>query len=129
MDKESQVKPLAPVRLDEVQALIKEAVGGESRLEMLKGFKLDFSGVADFHKVFFSAKCDCGTAALLSIEVSKDKTLAGSGREPAVAYGPPKPEGEPVPVHELRDAQEHEDGRPAGASRKHAGGSNRLGQG
>ena len=75
MDKESQVKPLAPVRLDEVQALIKEAVGGESRLEMLKGFKLDFSGVADFHKVFFSAKCDCGTAALLSIEVSKDKTL------------------------------------------------------
>ena len=75
MDKESQVKPLAPVRLDEVQALIKEAVGGESRLEMLKGFKLDFSGVADFHKVFFSAKCDCGTAALLSIEVSKGKTL------------------------------------------------------
>ncbi len=75
MDKESQVKPLAPVRLDEVQALIKEAVGGESRLEMLKGFKLNFSGVADFHKVFFSAKCDCGTAALLSIEVSKDKTL------------------------------------------------------
>ena len=75
MDKESPVEPLAPVRLDEVQALIKEAVGGESRLEMLKGFKLDFSGVADFHKVFFSAKCDCGTAALLSIEVSKGKTL------------------------------------------------------
>ena len=75
MDEESPVEPLAPVRLDEVQALIKEAVGGESRLEMLKGFKLDFSGVADFHKVFFSAKCDCGTAALLSIEVSKDKTL------------------------------------------------------
>ena len=76
MDKESQVEPQAPARLDEVQALLKDAVRDESGLEMLKGFKLNFSGTADFHKVFFSAKCDCGTAALLSIEVSKDKTLA-----------------------------------------------------
>ena len=75
MDKESPEGSQASVQLEEVQALIKEAVQGESRLEMLKGFKLDFSGVADFHKVFFSAKCECGTAALLSIEVSKDKTL------------------------------------------------------
>ncbi len=75
MDKESPDRPQDPVQLEEVQALIKEAVKGESRLEMLKGFKLNFSGVDDFHKVFFSAKCDCGTAALLSIEVSKDKTL------------------------------------------------------
>ena len=75
MDKESPVEPHPPVQLDEVQDLLKEAVQGESGLEMLKGFKLNFSGVADFHKVFFSAKCDCGTAALLSVEVSKDKTL------------------------------------------------------
>ena len=75
MDKESRVEPQAPVQLDEIQSLLREAVQGESGLEMLKGFKLNFSGTADFHKVFFSAKCDCGTAALLSIEVSKDKTL------------------------------------------------------
>ena len=75
MDKESQVEPQAPVQLDEVQALLNDAVQDHSGLVMLKGFKLNFSGVADFHKVFFSAKCDCGTAALLSIEVSKDKTL------------------------------------------------------
>ncbi len=79
MNKESPEHPQdplqAPVQLEEVQALLKEAVQGESRLEMLKGFKLDFSGVAHFHKVFFSAGCDCGTAALLSVEVSKDKTL------------------------------------------------------
>ena len=75
MDKESQMEPQAPVQLDEVQALLNDAVQDHSGLVMLKGFKLNFSGVADFHKVFFSAKCDCGTAALLSIEVSKDKTL------------------------------------------------------
>ena len=76
MDKKSQVEPQAAVQLDEVQALLREAIQDGSGLEMLKGFKLNFSGTADFHKVFFSAKCDCGTAALLSVEVSKDKTLA-----------------------------------------------------
>ena len=40
----------------------------------MKGFKLDFSGNQDFHKVYFSVKCQCGTAALISVEVSASKT-------------------------------------------------------
>jgi hypothetical protein len=41
----------------------------------MSGFKLDLSANADFRKLFFSATCDCGTSALLSVEVSKDKTV------------------------------------------------------
>jgi hypothetical protein len=40
----------------------------------MSGFKMNLSANADFRKLFFSATCDCGTSALLSVEVSKDKT-------------------------------------------------------
>ena len=43
-------------------------------LSPLKGFKLNLSANPGFRKVFFSAKCDCGTAALLSVEIAGDKT-------------------------------------------------------
>ncbi len=43
-------------------------------LRLLKGFKLDFSANPGFRKVFFSISCDCGTAALLSVEVAQSKT-------------------------------------------------------
>ena len=39
------------------------------------GFKMNLSANPGFHKVFFSARCDCKTAALLSVEVSEKKTL------------------------------------------------------
>ena len=39
------------------------------------GFKMNLSANPVFHKVFFSARCDCKTAALLSVEVSEKKTL------------------------------------------------------
>ena len=61
--------------LEEIQNLLREAVADEPALTMLKGFKLDFSANKDFHKVFFSIRCECGTAALLSVEVASSKTL------------------------------------------------------
>ncbi len=64
------------VSLEEVQNLFREAVDGDLPLTLLGGFKLDFSGNQNFHKVFFSVRCDCGTAALLSVEVGKSKTLS-----------------------------------------------------
>ncbi len=64
-----------PASLAQVQDLFRAALPGEPRLKMLRGFKLDFSGNPDFHKVYFSARCDCGTAALLSVEVDRAKSL------------------------------------------------------
>ena len=64
------------ISLEEVSDLFREAVAEEPKLTLLKGFKLDFSGNRDFHKVFFSVRCNCGTAALLSVELAKSKTLS-----------------------------------------------------
>ena len=65
-----------PVDLSQIHGLFKSALAGESQLSLLRGFKLDFSGNPDFHKIFFSARCECGTAALLSVEVARSKTLS-----------------------------------------------------
>ena len=67
-------EPNEPVTLEEVHSLLREEMADETAMTLLKGFKLDFSGTGDFHKVFFSVKCDCGTAGLLSVEVAKSKT-------------------------------------------------------
>ena len=64
------------VTVEEIQELLREKVASESDLTLLRGFKQDFSGTADFHKVFFSISCRCGTAALLSVEVAKSKSLS-----------------------------------------------------
>ena len=58
----------------EIQALVMAGVDKEVNLRPLNGFKLDFSANPGFKKVFFSASCDCGTASLLSLEVSEEKT-------------------------------------------------------
>ena len=36
---------------------------------------MDLSANPGFQKVYFSARCECGTAALLSVEVADDKTV------------------------------------------------------
>ena len=61
--------------LAEIHGLFQEAVADDSSLSLLKGFKMDFSGTQDFHKVYLAVKCQCGTAGLLSVEVAMDKTL------------------------------------------------------
>ena len=67
--------PEGAASLAQVHDLFKNALADEPRLNLLRGFKLDFSGNPDFHKVYFSARCRCGTAALLSVEVARSKTL------------------------------------------------------
>jgi len=59
----------------QLQVLIAEAVPVDIGLTPMKGFKMDLSANPGFRKVFFSAHCDCGTNALLSVEVAQDKTL------------------------------------------------------
>ena len=68
--------PHADVPTDEqVHSVLGRALAGDSPLSPLKGFKMDLSANPGFRKFFYSARCDCGTAALLSVEVAHDKTL------------------------------------------------------
>ena len=52
-----------------------DALSPDLELEALRGFKMDLSANKDFHKVFFAARCECTTVALLSVEASAEKTL------------------------------------------------------
>lgn len=65
-----------PATLEQIHRLFESAVAYDSALTLLKGFKVDFSGNPDFHKVYLAVRCTCGTAGLLSVEVAMDKTLA-----------------------------------------------------
>ena len=60
----------------QIQVLIGNMLPNDLDLKPMKGFKMDLSANADFRKLFFSASCDCGTSAILSVEVSKEKTSA-----------------------------------------------------
>ena len=64
------------VRLEQVQRMLAQALADEPALKLLAGFKLGPAGVPDMHRVFFSVRCSCGTAALLSVEVARSKTVA-----------------------------------------------------
>jgi hypothetical protein len=59
----------------QIRSLVFDALSGDTGLRPLKGFRLDLSANRGFRKLFYSARCDCGTAALLSVEVARDKTL------------------------------------------------------
>ena len=61
---------------EQVHSIIGSALSEDSGLSPLKGFKMDLSANPGFRKFFYSAHCDCGTAALLSVEVAREKTLA-----------------------------------------------------
>lgn len=71
---QSGAEPVAS--LEEIQDLLRGAIPEDLNLKLLKGFKMDLSANPNFHKVFVSAHCTCGTAALLSLEVDRSKTLA-----------------------------------------------------
>jgi len=58
-----------------LRELIANAVPADAGLVPLSGFKMDLSANPGFQKVFFSARCDCGTSALLSVEVAQEKTI------------------------------------------------------
>ena len=61
---------------EQLQSLIGSSLSDDSGLRALKGFKLDLSANPGFRKFFFAARCKCGTAGLLSVEVAREKTLA-----------------------------------------------------
>ena len=58
----------------ELTDLVAAAVPKDVGLTPLKGFDLDLSANPGFRKVFFSVRCECGTAGVLSIEVAPNKT-------------------------------------------------------
>ena len=60
---------------ERLRTMIVEALPGDLRLTPLKGFTMGESAHRGFRKVFFSARCDCGTAALLSVEVAREKEI------------------------------------------------------
>ena len=72
-------RPEVPATAEEIHSLFRESTAHETGLTLLGGFKLNFSGNQDFHKVFFSVRCGCGTAAVLSVEAAKSKTLPEIG--------------------------------------------------
>jgi hypothetical protein len=59
----------------QLRSLISASIAKELALVPLKGFKMNLSANKGFQKIFFSANCECNTAALLSVEVSEKKTL------------------------------------------------------
>ena len=65
----------AAATLEQIQELFREAVSEDPAIALLQGFKVDFSGNRDFHKVYLALRCQCGTAGLLSVEVDRAKTL------------------------------------------------------
>lgn len=76
MNERSQL-PLdsAPATLEAIHGLFQEAVAEDSSLSLMRGFKMDFSGNPDFHKIYLAVRCQCGTAGLISVEVAMDKTF------------------------------------------------------
>ena len=58
----------------ELRGMVGRALPADSGLTPLRGLKMDLSANPGFRKVMFSARCDCGTAAVLSVEVAGDKT-------------------------------------------------------
>ena len=68
--------PGEPVSEQELAALVAHDLSAESGLTQLKGFKMNLSANPGFRKAHFAARCQCGTAALLSVEVAQDKTVS-----------------------------------------------------
>lgn len=62
-----------PVRLSELHAMVRDALGENARLAFLARFPGQDSA-PDIFRLFFAARCTCGVAALLTLEVSKAKT-------------------------------------------------------
>ena len=62
------------MEISQIQKLIVDQLPETIELRPLSGFKMDFSANPGFHKVFFAASCECETAALLSVEISEEKS-------------------------------------------------------
>ena len=54
--------------------LFSQALAVDKGMRLLRGFKPNLSGTTGVHKVFVAASCECGTAAVLSVEVEESKS-------------------------------------------------------
>ena len=58
----------------ELHHLFSQALAADKGMRLLRGFKPNLSGTMNVHKVFVAASCECGTAAVLSVEVEQSKS-------------------------------------------------------
>ena len=58
----------------ELHELFGRALAKDKGIRILRGFKPNLSGTVGVHKVFAAASCECGTAAVLSVEVEQSKS-------------------------------------------------------
>ena len=66
----------SPAELEEIQALLQEAVASEPSLRLMPRFAMARAGNPEFHRTYFAIHCTCGTAGLVCIETAKSKTLS-----------------------------------------------------
>jgi len=77
IDNVQNALPVPDVPTDaQVLSVLSKLLPDNNLLSPLKGFKIDFSANPGFRKFFYSAKCKCGTSALLSVEISTNKGLS-----------------------------------------------------
>ncbi|MEK7874562.1 MAG: hypothetical protein AAB502_11990 [Chloroflexota bacterium] len=62
-----------PVQLSNLHALVRDAIGADTRLAFLARFPGQDTA-PDILRLFFAARCACGVAAMLTLEVSRTKT-------------------------------------------------------
>ena len=60
---------------DQIKLLIQDKLSTETSIKPVDGFNLKMSKMQHSRKIFFAAKCKCGTSALITVEVANDKTL------------------------------------------------------
>lgn len=58
----------------ELHELFGKALARDKGIRLLRGFKPNLSGTLGVHKIFAAASCECGTAAVLSVEVDQSKS-------------------------------------------------------
>ncbi len=57
-----------------VRSRLIESLRQDERITPLRGFRFDLSGRPEHRKIFFAARCSCGTAALLSVELPRSSS-------------------------------------------------------
>tara|TARA_B100001245_G_C22629642_1_gene310180 strand:+ start:212 stop:568 length:357 start_codon:yes stop_codon:yes gene_type:complete len=60
---------------DQIRLLIQDKLSTETSIKPVDGFNLKMSKMQHAQKIFFAAKCKCGTSALITVDVANDKTL------------------------------------------------------
>jgi hypothetical protein len=60
--------------LGSLRMLFEKAVSGDTSIVPMRGFRLMSSETPKMFRLFFRTGCECGNAALLTVEISKSKS-------------------------------------------------------